>query len=1156
MKSTEIKQNRPLLIGETLLNKSQLEVSGQIIELGGENYYKIANYDKMQPFFISIVSDSDHWMFLSSNGGLTCGRKNPENALFPYYTDDKIHDSVETTGPKTIIIVTTNEKSYLWEPFSEKYAGSYRTERNLYKSIYGNKIVFEEINHSLKVRYTYSWKNSNLFGFVKESEISATETLKNTSIELLDGLRNLLPYGVNRNLQATMSTLVDGYKKCELADDVNLGIYTLSSILTDRAEPSESLKASVVWTKGLKNCKVLLSNNQIANFEAGIPVQSEKVIKGKRGAFFVNSSFELTDNAPVKWIVVSDVSQGPSDVPLLIKKLKSDKIMDEVDADIALGTENLKALVASADGFQHTGDILSSTRHFSNVLFNIMRGGIFSDGYLIFKDDFILFIDKWNKQVCEKHKAFLHSLGEKEYYPELLFKAASLNDPDLERLVREYLPLTFSRRHGDPSRPWNLFSIDIKKDDGSKKLYYQGNWRDIFQNWEALSMTYPEFIESFIAKFVNASTADGYNPYRITKDGIDWEILDPEDPWSNIGYWGDHQVIYLLKLFELSHKYHPGRLEEFLTKEIFVYANVPYRIKDYNDLIKKPQDSIEYAPEVEDLVSRLVATIGSDGKLIASKGDGPYKANLTEKILVSVLAKFSNFVPGGGIWMNTQRPEWNDANNALVGYGLSMVTLYYLRRMQSFLLDLFNASQVKTIKLSGEVAEMLNLINNSFERFKPLLKGEITDQQRKHILDDLGSIGAKYRKKIYTEGFTGWKADISVDTLKSFIKLSLEYLDHSIEANLRPDGLYNAYNLVRFEDGACHVENLYEMLEGQVAILSSGYLNGEKALNLLDSLRKSSMYRADQNSYMLYPDRELKGFLEKNLVAAEKIKGIDFLSKELESGNRRFVEKDINGNIHFNGRFRNAEEMRADLSKVSGLSAMETDKICSLFIETFNHRQFTGRSGTFFKYEGLGCIYWHMVSKLLVAVQEIYFNAIADGCNKKTLAALHGHYYAVRAGLGITKSPVEYGAFPTDPYSHTPGFAGVQQPGMTGQVKEDIITRYGELGVFIEKGEIHFSPVLLKAEEFVSEKCMFEPLGKNGNISVACEKGSLAFTLCEIPVIYRKSAKTQLDIEFTDGTQLNFSKIYINIDLSREIFERRSNISKIIVHFDENSLTA
>ena len=36
----------------------------------------------------------------------------------------------------------------------------------------------------------------------------------------------------------------------------------------------------------------------------------------------------------------------------------------------------------------------------------------------------------------------------------------------------------------------------------------------------------------------------------------------------------------------------------------------------------------------------------------------------------------------------------------------------------------------------------------------------------------------------------------------------------------------------------------------------------------------------------------------------------------------------------------------------------------------FDHKSFTGRSGTFFGYEGLGSIYWHMVSKLLVAAQE------------------------------------------------------------------------------------------------------------------------------------------------------------------------------------------
>ncbi|MBQ0767928.1 MAG: DUF21 domain-containing protein, partial [Bizionia sp.] len=55
-----------------------------------------------------------------------------------------------------------------------------------------------------------------------------------------------------------------------------------------------------------------------------------------------------------------------------------------------------------------------------------------------------------------------------------------------------------------------------------------------------------------------------------------------------------------------------------------------------------------------------------------------------KKLLATILAKVSNFIPEAGIWMNTQRPEWNDANNALVGNGVSMATLSYLRRFLNF----------------------------------------------------------------------------------------------------------------------------------------------------------------------------------------------------------------------------------------------------------------------------------------------------------------------------------------------------------------------------------------------------------------------------------------------------------------------------------------
>jgi hypothetical protein len=75
--------------------------------------------------------------------------------------------------------------------------------------------------------------------------------------------------------------------------------------------------------------------------------------------------------------------------------------------------------------------------------------------------------------------------------------------------------------------------------------------------------------------------------------------------------------------------------------------------------------------------------------------------------------------------------------------------------------------------------------------------------------------------------------------------------------------LYHSYNLLRLEAGAAHVDRLVEMLEGQVSILSSGLLSAEESLSVLESLRRSSLYRADQHTYILYPDRVLPSFLIK-----------------------------------------------------------------------------------------------------------------------------------------------------------------------------------------------------------------------------------------------------------------------------------------------------
>ncbi len=1124
-----------------------------LVEHENERYYKISNCDAMRPFFMNVVSDSNHWMFISSNGGLTAGRKNPEYALFPYYTDDKITEFADITGSKSIFQVHVNGDVQVWEPFSERFTGRYDISRNLYKSIYGNQIIFEEINNDLQLTFRYRWSSSDVYGFVKTSELINTSDA-DRQITLLDGIQNIMPYGVPSDLQTKVSNLVDGYKRSELEPASGMGIFALSAIIVDKAEPSEALKANIAWSIGLEQPKYLLSSLQLDKFRRKQAIHEERDVKGEKGAYFVFTDIALPGNGSKAWKVVANVNQNHAQVVGLCQAIQSDAgLHKHLQDDIDAGTQRLIHLVAGADGLQCTADKRNDTRHFSNVLFNIMRGGTFDDNYQIEKKDFVTYLAKANKDVVERNHAFIQGL--EEVFSQSALKALVLqsDDADLIRLGIEYLPLKFSRRHGDPSRPWNYFSINTKSEiDGSKILDYEGNWRDLFQNWEALALAYPEFIEGMIFKFLNASTFDGYNPYRVTKDGFDWETIEPDNPWSYIGYWGDHQIIYLQKFFEIIEKYHPGALQSFLEKEWFVYAAVPYIIKPYEKLLENPQDTIEFDHNWDTAIREQREQLGADGALLAAHNKEVYHVNFTEKILATVLAKISNLIPEAGIWMNTQRPEWNDANNALVGNGVSMVTLYYLHRFMKFFQKILDGSDAEQIKISSEMVEFYHSIRETLQEFSPLLAKSINNKDRKAILDRLGTAASEYRQYVYQNGFWGKKRSISLAGLKTFAQLALDFIEHSIRANQRPDKLYHAYNLMTAKADEVSVAHLSEMLEGQVAVLSSGYLSAEEALAVLDGLKGSALFREDQYSYILYPNKNLPGFLQKNTIPGADVQSSGLLRQLLADGNKAIVEQDVKGAFHFNGNFKNAKDLEQALNALDAKYKDKVEKdrqlVLDIFENVFNHKAFTGRSGTFFSYEGLGSIYWHMVSKLLLAVQECCLNAIEDNAEPQVIGRMLEHYYEIEAGIGVHKSPALYGAFPTDPYSHTPLHRGAQQPGMTGQVKEDILSRFGELGVLVKGGQLHFNPSLLRKEEFLREAQTFEYHTIGGETRrIPLAKGQLAFTYCLVPVIYSVSGTEHITVHYAGGGSEKIEGSVLNRRISTKIFRRTGEVEQVEV---------
>lgn len=417
-------------------------------------------------------------------------------------------------------------------------------------------------------------------------------------------------------------------------------------------------------------------------------------------------------------------------------------------------------------------------------------------------------------------------------------------------------------------------------------------------------------------------------------------------------------------------------------------------------------------------------------------------------------------------------------------------------------------------------------------------------------MDALGTAGSIYRLNYYQNGLEGETTQLTVADLISFLDLTQLYIDQSLIANKRNDNLYHSYNILNLDGNQASITHLYEMLEGQVAILSSGLLSADELLELLESLRNSQLYSPEHNSYILYPDRKLPGFLEKNCIKPEQIHDLSLVSELVKAGDNTLLIQDENGDYHFNGSFRNIKDVHAALNilqeqdRFAQLVKQDTSQIEALFEETFHHDQFTGRSGTFFAFEGLGSVYWHMVSKLLLAVQE----TILRNKGEKSTKYLIEKYFDIQKGQSYNKTPHEYGAFPTDPYSHTPKGHGAKQPGLTGMVKEEILIRQAELGFTIDNGQIVFNFLFLDKKEFLKESTTFHYWNVNGEQKkLELDAGSLAYTICQVPIIVQSGNQENITIFMSDGGSQLIDGHKLDAANSAHIFQRDNFIHHLIV---------
>lgn len=1121
----------------------------EVIEsVDGVDMYRITDLTSLEPFLMTIVSSSDLWMFVSSSGGVTAGRVSPEDCIFPYETDDRLHRSGRDIGPATVLRITSPTGDTIWEPFRD---GSGMTRLRLSKSLTGDAVVFEAEHPEIGLRFRYRWAPSSRFGWVRTSTLSRLGGDSPITVQVTDGLTEVMPWGISVAMQQQMSNLANAYRRSELIDG-RLGVYALEAAIVDRPEPAETLRATTVWSTGPGAAAITLDGGSVARARHGRSTEPSSLRVGRPGSFIGQASIELAPDDELRWHIVADVAQRHTDITDLRSMLHSgDDLGRLVDEDIRRSSEELRRIVATADGLQVTASPVTDAHHFANSLFNVMRGGTFLRGHQVPVDGFRDFVRARNRAVFDRHVDWLAGLDDPLGVEELTTVAAGRSDPDLERLAFEYLPLSFSRRHGDPSRPWNHFAIRVQDDHGEPVLSYQGNWRDIFQNWEALGRSFPDFLPSMIAKFVNASTADGYNPYRITSDGIDWEIVEPDNPWSGIGYWGDHQIVYLDRLLRQQRAHDPDWIGSAIRGPVHSFANVPYRLAPFDRLILNPKSTLTYDEQADAEIRQRVAEIGADGRLLLDGDGNVVHVTLLEKLLIPALAKLSNYVPRGGIWMNTQRPEWNDANNALVGHGLSMVTLAHLRRYLALLGDLDSDGIPVSEDVTGWLASVTTTLRDALDLIGTA--DEIEASERGRIVHDLGSAYGDYRSKL-NERRRAAPTPLAADAVQGLVAAGLAHLDDAIRTARRDDGLYHAYNVMHLSDDgrSIDVAHLPAMLEGQVAVIGSGLLDAGDVVGLVDAMYESDLYRPDVDSFMLYPATPRPSFLDRNRVPADDVEDNPLLTALVASGSDVLV-RGATGTFHFNADLQNADDLRAMLDEHrSGESGELVERhgadVLHLFERVFRHHEFTGRSSTMHAYEGLGSVYWHMVAKLLVAIQESILDAPST-TNESLIRDLVDRYRRVRLGLGVNKTAGEYGAFPTDPYSHTPCHAGAQQPGMTGQVKEELLTRWAELGLVVADGTIRFVPTLFDRNELRVTPGRSTLLDvEQRPIEIDVEAGEALLTVCQVPVVIRAAEdEPGIRVTFTDGSGRAIDGLELDAASSRAIFGRAGRIARLDV---------
>lgn len=809
-----------------------------------QGHYVIQNYQTKPPFssFLPGIAGPlgiPVWCYYNNRGQAVCsfGAKDKDHAIMEFSPAHTAYQNVSRTGFRTFCKING--------AYRELFTGNC----DMHIGMSEVKIICRESGLETSVLY---------FGIPSErtAALARVLTVRNTgeaaaALELLDGMPAVVPYGVDQDALKNMANLAQAWMQVE---DVDAGrtCFRVRASMTDTAQVTE-----------VKGCNFCLGMDEAGTLLR--PLVQPELVFGQdtslaRPEGFLSASLEkltalpqMTENRfPCCFLPLQAILEPGKEIRLFsLYGQAEDKgrvaaLADRVNGKDWFAVKRQEA-IALADGLcapiaAKTGDPVFDAYCRQSYLDNLLRGGA---------------------------PIFFESEGKKAPF---------------------YL---YSRKHGDPEREYNYFSLG-----GEYYAQGNGNFRDVNQNRRCSVLFAPDIGAEDIHMFFDLTQSDGYNPlvltastYTIPKKALDkfleqlpeecraqaaalltkpftpgmlamaledWGIgvnaealtaaavctsdSEPNAVFSE-GYWCDHWT-YNLDLVESYLSIYPEQAEELL------FGDRRYRWYESRALVN-PRTK-RYCMTSNGL--RQYHALDKETKAaVAHKwtyaGEEEARSTLIEKLLLLCAIKTATLDAAGmGIEMEGGKPGWYDALNGLPGLlGSSMPESCELARLLAFTRKAIAGCE-KEVSLYGEIAGLLSDVDCVLQ----------TESDPYIRWDRMNRIKEGYRSQT-AFGFSGERLVIGCQRLTGMLGRLEQTVLSGIQKAVELGGgicptyfTFEATDISDTSDGpiplALEPHPLPLFLEGPVHWLKLDFPQAEK-LALAGKVRESGLYDQELDMY-------------------------------------------------------------------------------------------------------------------------------------------------------------------------------------------------------------------------------------------------------------------------------------------------------------------